>query len=115
MTELIVGKKYNHPYVNGEILIIAHSPTTGNYIGQSDDGNLTKYTSDGRTIHGMKLGTTKLIPIQEEIEVEYEFWVNFYKDGTTGTTYSKMETAINFASKDIIETKKFTHKAKYTE
>ena len=116
-TELVVGEKYK--IGDYEILIIAQSPVTGNYIGEYvTTGNLSRFLPDGRMINnfGYAISDERLIRIPKTIEVEYEFWVNFYKDGSTGQTYKSYENAQLFnGEKDFIETKKFTHKATYKE
>lgn len=117
MTELVVGQKYKDPL--GEILIIAHSPVTGNYIGQSRYGTLLRYTNDGRLLVYGADGKTidggyDLQPTPKEIEVEYTFWINFYKDGTV-IRFNSETAAGGCKIEGCIETKKFTHKAKYTQ
>jgi hypothetical protein len=115
LTELVVGEKYKlGDYY--EITIIAQSPITGEYIGEYDNTRrLDRFLSDGRLIGNMGTVTGEKL-IKKVIEVEYEFWVNFYKDGTTGQTYKSLENSQMFSNeRDFIETRKFTHKATYTE
>lgn len=122
MKELIIGETYkmNMTYstgVSGEYRIIAKSPVTGNFIGEPVNGGvLRKFTNDGRRIdiYGNINSDQQLIPIPKEIEVEYEFWINFYKDGA-GIKHGSFESASKSTSLGYLETKKFTHKAKYTE
>jgi hypothetical protein len=114
-TELVVGEKYK--IGDYEILIIAQSPVTGNYIGEYViAGSLSRFLPDGRMINnfGYAISEERLIKIPKTIEVEYEFWVNFYKNGDIGPAHKTLDSALRGADQGVAETKRFTHKATYT-
>jgi hypothetical protein len=124
MAQLVIGETYvvdNGRGCGGKMHILAQSPISGNYIGKTEYGVLYECTNDGRSI-GMNgniqeidKGGWRLVKIPKTIEVEYEFWVNFYKDGSIGITYGTKAVAATLGGGDILETKRFTHKATYTE